>query len=258
MGLSPIDRGDLRKAAMDEGFAIPLPDDGEWMAFASNGTTATIRLLRGGGTYFVAVDRENVAQELATRWQALPPRTEPLPPEGFFHFAVPDTAPLQELIREMFLLARSLPSEPLERFLRATRNMPQETEVERLRVERVGQSCFREALLDFWNGTCAVTGVAEPLLLRASHIRPWAKCEDAAERLSVYNGLLLAAHVDAAFDAGLISFGEKGEMVFAERFAAADRERLGLHAGMRLRMVSEKHRERLAWHRENWLGRGWE
>ena len=35
--------------------------------------------------------------------------------------------------------------------------------------------------------TCAVTGVAEPRLLRASHIKPWAKCDTDAERLDVFD-----------------------------------------------------------------------
>ena len=39
-------------------------------------------------------------------------------------------------------------------------------------------------------------------MLRASHSVPWAACASDAERLDVHNGLLLAAHWDAAFDAG--------------------------------------------------------
>jgi len=52
-----------------------------------------------------------------------------------------------------------------------------------------------------------VTGLAMSKLLRASHIKPWAACAADAERLDVYNGLLLAPHLDALFDAGLISGG---------------------------------------------------
>ena len=63
------------------------------------------------------------------------------------------------------------------------------------------------ALMDFWGGRCPLTGITHPRLLRASHMKPWSACTDAAERLNVHNGLLLAAHLDAAFDAGLITFG---------------------------------------------------
>ncbi|MDC0682621.1 HNH endonuclease signature motif containing protein [Sorangium atrum] len=50
-----------------------------------------------------------------------------------------------------------------------------------------------------------MTGLAVPALLRASHIKPWADCETDAERLDVYNGILLAPHLDAAFDRGFIT-----------------------------------------------------
>jgi ABC-type branched-subunit amino acid transport system permease subunit len=47
---------------------------------------------------------------------------------------------------------------------------PRATAAERGIVQRVGQDLFRAALMDYWGGRCAVTGCAEPLLLRASHI----------------------------------------------------------------------------------------
>jgi putative restriction endonuclease len=96
---------------------------------------------------------------------------------------------------------------------------------------------FREALLSYWGGRCAVTGVTEPRLLRASHIKPWAKCETDAERLDVYNGLLLAAHLDAAFDVGLISFSDEGAILFSSQFTQADRSALGIHDGLVLGRV---------------------
>jgi hypothetical protein len=65
--------------------------------------------------------------------------------------------------------------------------------------------------MDYWGGRRAITGCAEPLLLRGSHIKPWTQCETDAERLDVYNGLLLAAHLDAAFDAGLIDFDDAAD-----------------------------------------------
>jgi putative restriction endonuclease len=46
--------------------------------------------------------------------------------------------------------------------------------------------------------------------VRASHIVPWAECDNDAHRLDVHNGLLLSALWDAAFDAGLISFADDG------------------------------------------------
>jgi predicted restriction endonuclease len=77
-------------------------------------------------------------------------------------------------------------------------------------VQRIGQNIFREALMDYWEGRCPLTGIAEPALLRASHIVPWAECND-ARRLDIHNGILLSALWDAAFDKGLVSFGDYGE-----------------------------------------------
>jgi predicted restriction endonuclease len=63
--------------------------------------------------------------------------------------------------------------------------------------------------MDYWGGRCALTGITEPVLLRASHIVPWADCND-EQRLDVHNGLLLSAFWDAAFDKGLVSFDDNG------------------------------------------------
>jgi putative restriction endonuclease len=151
-------------------------------------------------------------------------------------------------------LARALPIEPLRAFEAKTCNLPRATEAEKLVIQRVGQDVFREALLTYWDGRCAVTGIAHPRLLRASHIKPWSRCETDAERLDVYNGLLLAAHLDAAFDAGLISFNDKGEILFSSKFAKDDRDALGIHDRLALRNVGSRHLENLSWHRSFLFG----
>src|SRR5690606_34400174 len=55
--------------------------------------------------------------------------------------------------------------------------------------QRIGQDVFREALMDLWQGRCALSGVElPPVLLRASHAKPWAESND-TERLDPFNGL---------------------------------------------------------------------
>lgn len=49
-------------------------------------------------------------------------------------------------------------------------------------------------------------------LLRASHIKPWRDCDN-DERLDGANGIMLAPHVDAMFDLGLMSFENDGGML---------------------------------------------
>lgn len=58
---------------------------------------------------------------------------------------------------------------------------------------RVGQNKFRDAILDYWGGACALTGMGIPEVLRASHAKLWAECATDAERLDVFNGFLLSA-----------------------------------------------------------------
>ena len=69
--------------------------------------------------------------------------------------------------------------------------------------QRVGQDFFRRAVLANYEDACSITGIADPRLLTASHIKPWGK--DAENRHNPANGLLLSATLDRAFDRGLIT-----------------------------------------------------
>ncbi len=69
--------------------------------------------------------------------------------------------------------------------------------------QRVGQSFFRRAVLANYEATCCITGIADPRLLVASHIKPWGA--DIENRHNPANGLLLSATLDRAFDRGLIT-----------------------------------------------------
>ena len=102
-----------------------------------------------------------------------------------------------------------------------------QTEQTRLAKARVGQGRYRAEVMAFWGGQCALTGASLPELLVASHIRPWASCND-AERLDSFNGLLLVAHMDALFDSFLMSFDDTGTMLLSARLTAKDRSIVGL------------------------------
>ena len=96
-----------------------------------------------------------------------------------------------------------------------------------------------------------MTGLAVPELLRASHIKPWADCESDAERLDVYNGFLLAPHLDAAFDRGLITVADDdGALVVSDALDADAQATLGLDQPLRACGLAERHRRYLRWHRE--------
>jgi putative restriction endonuclease len=246
MTLSALDRVRLRKAAQDEGFGLDRGETDGWMAFDSLQAPASLCLSYGPVGYIAAINHRGVAADLAIRWKAW----DGPAPAGFTAFAVPDTAPLHHLVREMWRFAQALPVEPLREFQARTRDMPRATEAERLVVQRVGQDIFRDALIKYWGGVCAVLSVQEQRLLRASHIKPWKDCESDAERLDVYNGLLLAAHLDAAFDGFLISFDDDGRIVVSSALTEPDRAALGIHTELRLTKIAPGHVPPLAWHRD--------
>lgn len=115
--------------------------------------------------------------------------------------------------------------------------------------QRVGQNKCRDAMLDYWGGACAVTGVGISEVLRASHAKPWAKCATDAERLDVFNGFLLSANLDALFDRFLISFDEQGVLIVAPTLLGQDLQRLGIFPQMTLRWINELHQPYLEFHR---------
>lgn len=118
-----------------------------------------------------------------------------------------------------------LHADPLRRYEATTRTMPKTTEAERQARQRVGQDIFRDALIKFWDGRCPLTGISDAAILRASHMKPWAACESDAERLDVFNGLLLLALWDAAFDRHLMTFTDDGWPEFSKRLSSRARDR---------------------------------
>ena len=137
-----------------------------------------------------------------------------------------------------------------DQFRNATLDLPRTTEAERLVVQRVGQDLFRQALLDYWQGRCCVTGLAFPALLRASHIKPWASCSTDEERLDVFNGLLLAPQLDALFDGGWITFSDAGTIKISTELPAQAWAPFGLSRDLSLHGLTTYHAPYLAFHRE--------
>lgn len=109
--------------------------------------------------------------------------------------------------------------------------------VETVIQQRVGQGFFRRAVLANFNECCCVSGIAEPKVLVASHIRPWGI--DGANRHNPANGLLLSGTLDRAFDAGLISVNGKMRVAVAEALLSnvnqETREYFSLFHGISLR-----------------------
>jgi len=237
-----------RKAAWDGGYRLAQGSDGAWLKFASTTVPGEIRIAAESynGPWALAVTHYPTAAAL---WQLLHQSmgTKPEPS----HFIFSNEADLAHAVDRVWKLSHSLPPEPLKAFQAATAGFPTSTEAERLVVQRIGQDKLRDALLAYWNGRCPLTGITDECLLRASHIVPWAACADDAQRLDVHNGILLSALWDAAFDAGLVTFADNGEVQFSPRLSDAAKAKLVTNTTVSLTGMADQHLVNMAWHRSH-------
>ena len=130
-------------------------------------------------------------------------------------------------------------------------SMFQGTEREQLIKQRIGQDVFRDALLKYWKNCCALTSIDIPEMLKASHIKPWAACDNDGDRLNVYNGLLLSANYDALFDKGLITFDDRGHIIYSNRLSSSQIQDIGSSKFKALRWIDQQHLPFMEWHRGN-------
>ena len=86
---------------------------------------------------------------------------------------------------------------------------------DRMVKTRVNQNLFRKIVLSNYNSKCAISGVDIPVLLVASHIKPWLIDEE--NRLNPANGICLDAMYDKCFDRGLIGFDKNYSIVFSQQ-----------------------------------------
>jgi hypothetical protein len=86
-----------------------------------------------------------------------------------------------------------------------------ETEREALIVARRGQGLFKQRVMQI-EDRCRITGVMNPIHLRASHCKP-SRDSSNEERINGENGLLLTPTIDHLFDRGFISFEDSGLLI---------------------------------------------
>ena len=248
--LSPILISRLEKAATDNGFDQLLEPEGDWLVVES--TQCPLRVWLGTfdrAVLLAAFSQQNVVRALGEGYGT--PMAAPVPNGAAGGRTVADVPALHRLLRRAFQLSKTLPNELLHTFEKKIAKLPKTTEAERLVIQRVGQDIFRDGLLELWEGRCAVTGLAVRELLRASHIKPWRDCETDGERLDVYNGILLAPHLDAAFDTGFVTVQDDGTIVVSNALDPTARQLLGLGQPLHLRGLADGHRAYLPWHREH-------
>ena len=235
---------ECQKATWQNGYRRKLEQNDGWARWGSTTAKGSAFLAAAGphGPWHLAVDHAGVVAELGLTPSALPG-------PGLARYSFSTLTKLYDALSRVYALAVALPDGPLEAFVSAVAGLPRNTEAERLVVQRVGQDIFRDRLLAYWGSRCPLTGITEPALLRASHIKPWADCETDAERLNVHNGLLLSALWDAAFDKGLVTFNDDGSPVLSRRLEPATC--VFLNHGVIARLpLTDQHRLWLSWHRE--------
>lgn len=252
--MSPLQQALIEKAGHDNGFehALPKVSDIATLASARHRTRAVVTPLASGFEVRFQPFSSALVPELLRSFE---PWAET---DGGFQ--VSTLADLAILLRRAANLSQALPNQAVQDYHTAVEQALAElpagsrgTEVERVVRQRVGQDRYRDALLTYWGGACAVTSVTVTEALRASHAKSWTKCANDAERLDAFNGFLLVANLDALFDRFLISFDDSGHLLSSPRLSQSDLCRLGIQPGMKLRWLTNEHRHYLQWHRERFL-----
>ena len=234
----------VAKALNDAGFDLDEPATANgWVRVRVSGSQALLAIRPEGGQTFVATPEAGLAHRVGLV------AAQASPPPGMRDVGVAASpARLYEALRLLHAL-QTHPAAALSAALETRLSAIPETERTREVRQRIGQDLFREALMELWEGRCALCDVAlPPALLRASHAKPWA-CAGDDERLDPFNGLLLAVQFDALFDQGMIAFDDEGQTLISSRLAAEARQFLKLDALPRLRFVLPGHREYLRYHR---------
>lgn len=237
--LSPL----VAKALADTGYDLLVPSDGGWLEAAISGCPGRVLVRAGDEVVLLAVTEPGMTQRIG-----LQPAVASAPPGwpdvGIAHGAMQ----LYEALRLLHSL-QSHPASALSARVESRLAGVPETERTSEVRQRIGQDVFREALMDLWQGRCAVTGIPfPPQLLRASHAKPWAHASD-AERLDPFNGLLLSSHYDAMFDSGLITFSASGHLMASPRLDEVVRSHFGISPALRLFSLAPGHVPYLEWHR---------
>lgn len=242
--ITALARVSLNKAAVDSGFDIAEAEADCWLRYRSTSSPVRAALTVLDERPVGALSSDGVLAELR-----LPDFHGIDVPDGFAGcFGAATFSDAQDILTRAYVLGRALPDELYKSWQDAVAHVGP-TERDATVKQRIGQDYFRRGLLALWNGRCAITGLAVPDLLRASHVKPWKDASD-TERLDVYNGFLLVAHLDAAFDAGLIGVRGDGEIHVSRHLNPEARTLLGLDVPRRIDRLSDRHQYYLEWHRE--------
>lgn len=122
------------------------------------------------------------------------------------------------------------------------------TQISQIINSRRGQGVFK-ANVRLIENACRVTKVTNPKHLIASHIKPWSKSDD-MEKLSGFNGLLLAPHIDHLFDKGFISFKENGNLIISTHLDTVVIDQWKIEKNINVGSFRKEQQQFLEFHRD--------
>jgi hypothetical protein len=124
---------------------------------------------------------------------------------------------------------------------------------EEVREEKKLRTMFRNRLINATNyrPVCPFTGISDIRFLIASHIKPYAACENIGEKVDPQNGFLLSPNADKLFDCGYISFTDDGVLMMSSKFGVNGSlmASLGLKLNTKVLLKGDRCKEYLAYHR---------
>lgn len=109
------------------------------------------------------------------------------------------------------------------------------TKTKEYRYAREGQGKYRESLLKECS-ICPITQISEPELLIASHIKPWAVCED-KEKIDPKNGFILSPLYDKLFDRGFITFTTDRRVKISNWLSIYNKQRIGIKENQQIAIL---------------------
>lgn len=122
------------------------------------------------------------------------------------------------------------------------------------RSGRNGQQKYRKDVINYM-AQCPFTLITDELLLRASHIKPYAVCmaeNNEKEALDYLNGLAFTPTYDWLFDRGYITFTDDGCLICGTRLSPYTWEKLNINPNSKnkMRIFPEGREKYLKFHRK--------
>ena len=113
---------------------------------------------------------------------------------------------------------------------------------------RSGQLQYKQALYAQYK-KCPFTKIDDERLLIASHIKPWAVCNN-NEKYDSENGIILSPLFDKLFDRGFISFDDNGDIIISNWLSKENKERIDFGYNVDDLLLTDNRKKYLAYHRD--------